>query len=267
MHKKRLLVTVVAVLAFVSLNTALVFLTAAQDTTPTPLPPAHWEYTGEEGPDHWGELDPNYAACRTGLAQSPIDISGALAGDLTPIAFSYQASALNIFNNGHTIQVNYDAGSSILYNEDTYQLLQFHFHHPSEHTINGQSFPMELHLVHKDASGNLAVVGVMLAEGAADNPAFSVVFDNLPTEKGDPQPTELTIDAASLLPAETLYDTYSGSLTTPPCTQGVRWLVLQTPVEVSAAQLDAFGAIFAMNARPVQPLNTRDLLEDNAADS
>jgi carbonic anhydrase len=238
---------------------------AFQDATPTPAP-AHWTYEGEEGPEFWGELDANYAACSSGHAQSPIDLIGVQGVDLTAIVFNYNPSALNIFNNGHTIQVNYDAGSSITYNETEYSLIQFHFHHPSEHTVNGESFPMELHLVHADAKGNLAVVGILLRQGEADNAGLADVFANLPPEKSDPQPTELSVNAGDLLPQSRLYDTYTGSLTTPPCTQGVRWLVLTEPVEVSEAQLESFAAIFEMNARPVQPLNNRDLLADDSGE-
>src|SRR5262245_22782050 len=159
---------------------------AQQSTDPTPTPtPAHWTYEGEEGPDEWGNLDPTYALCGTGRAQSPIDISGAEAIGLQDIQFNYKPSELNIFNNGHTVQTNYDAGSSITYNETEYQLIQFHFHHPSEHTIAGQAFDMELHLVHRDANGNLAVVGILLQKGDADNAALAPVFDNLPAKAGD----------------------------------------------------------------------------------
>ncbi|MFN8528502.1 MAG: carbonic anhydrase [Anaerolineae bacterium] len=230
--------------------------------TPEPAAPPHWEYEGEHGPGHWGELDSTYAACSEGLAQSPIDISGAQGVDLSDITFNYAPSALNIFNNGHTVQVAYDAGSSILYNGITYDLIQMHFHHPSEHTVNGEAFAMELHLVHRSASGNLAVVGVLLRESETDNANYAVLFDNLPTEVGDPQPTDLTVDAASLLPESKGFFTYNGSLTTPPCSEIVRWLVLTEPVEVSAAQLEAFATLFENDARPVQPLNGRDLLED-----
>lgn len=264
LKKLRLILAIFIVVLF---NTTLLVIVAnGEDAAPTPTP-AHWEYEGEEGPEFWGKLDPNYALCSTGRAQSPIDISGAETDDLTGITFNYNPSALNIFNNGHTIQVKYDPGSSITYNENEYQLAQFHFHHPSEHTINGEAFDMELHFVHLDAAGNVgAVVGVMLKQGETDNAAFASIFDNLPAEKGDPQPTDTMINASDLLPETRLYSTYTGSLTTPPCTQGVRWLVLTTPVELSAHQLEEFSSLFELNARPVQPLNTRDLLEDSTAD-
>lgn len=222
----------------------------------------HWTYEGEEGPAFWGELMPEYALCGEGRAQSPIDITGEQTVNLADLALNYSPSALNIFNNGHTIQVNYDAGSSLVYNENEYALVQFHFHHPSEHTLDGESFGMELHFVHRDANGALAVVGVMLGEGMDDNAAYAPIFDNLPPEEGEPEASDLTVSAADLLPEGYHYYTYTGSLTTPPCTQGVRWLVLDTPVVLSAVQLAAFGEIFEMNARPVQPLNVRDLLYD-----
>lgn len=237
-------------------------LVQGQETpTPTSTPP-HWTYEGEEGPENWGELDPAYALCGTGEGQSPIDLAETIEADITNIEFSYTETALNIFNNGHTIEVEYDAGSSIIYNENTYNLAQFHFHHPSEHTLDGETADMELHLVHKDAAGNLAVVGIMLVIDETPDADYAVIFDNLPAEKGAPQPTELKVNAADLLPDALTFYTYSGSLTTPPCSQGVRWLVLDTPVVISEAQAAAFTSIFELNARPVQPLNTRDLFHD-----
>ena len=247
---------------FFALLLAVVPLALAQDPTETPAPEhAEWTYEGVHGPEHWGAL-PGYELCGTGEAQSPIDINAAQGLNLTDITFNYEPSALNIFNNGETIRVNYGAGSSITYNEIEYHLLQFHFHIPSEHTIAGETFPMELHFVHQSETGALAVVGVLLSEGETNAAAYAPVFDNLPAEKGEPQSTELMINAADLLPADAAYYTYTGSLTTPPCSQGVRWLLLKTPVEVSADQLAAFEAIFELSARPVQPLNDRDLLED-----
>jgi len=245
----------------------LVGVSKAQDATATPAPLPHWEYEGNtDGPGQWGQLDDRFAACSTGKAQSPIDLKSPVEASLTNIKFDYKPSALNIFNNGHTVQVNYDAGSSITFNETKFDLLQFHFHHPSEHTLDGKAFAMELHFVHKSAAGNLAVVGVMITEGK-ENEALKSVFDNLPTTKGDPQPTQLMTDAGKIIPHNAGYYTYSGSLTTPPCTEGVRWLVLNQPIELSAAQIEAFGKIFELDARPVQALNDRDLLEDTTAGS
>ena len=221
--------------------------------------PPHWDYEDVEA---WGELAEDFAVCGEGMAQSPIDITGATELNLSDIAFNYADTALQILNNGHTIQVNTDSGNSILYNGIRYDLLQFHFHHPSEHTVDGVAAPMEVHFVHRDPNtGNLAVVGVMLVEGEA-NAALAPVFDNLTTASSEAAPIS-NIDLNSLLPAGRSFTTYNGSLTTPPCNEIVRWLVLDEPLALSAEQIAAFAALFEMNARPVQPLNGRDLLGDN----
>jgi len=220
-----------------------------------------WTYEGATGPQHWGDLDPKFAVCSKGRAQSPIDIAAPQGVNLTDLTFNYSPTTLNVINTGETIRINYDAGSSIVYNEITYNLVQFHFHHPSEHTINGKAFDLELHLVHQDSAGNLAVVGVLITKGKADNPAYASIFDNLPAQAGTKAvPTKLNVD--DLLPKDRRYYTYLGSLTTPPCTQGVRWLLLTTPIELSQKQIDTFSTIFHLNARPVQPLNNRDVLQD-----
>ena len=224
----------------------------------------HWGYSGDGGPQYWGELSPDYTVCADGSAQSPIDIRAASELNLVDIVFDYGETANNIFNNGHTIQVNVDAGSQIVYNGIAYDLLQFHFHLPSEHTIDGEAAAMEIHFVHQDArSGNLAVVGVMLIEGES-SAAYATIFDNLPSEVGEPAVMGDAYALEALLPEERTYTTYQGSLTTPPCSEIVRWLVLDAPVALSAEQIGAFAAIHAGNARPVQPLGARDLLRDNA---
>jgi carbonic anhydrase len=251
----------VSLISLVNLVAVMTFVTAQEDNPPLP----HWDYAGEAGPENWGDLSPDFAACSTGEAQSPIDLADAQTLDLVNIEFHYQPSALNILNNGHTIQANYDTGSYIIYNEQRYDLLQFHFHHPSEHSIAGEPFPMEVHFVHRNEDGNLAVVGAMLFAGAADNAAFAPVWEHAPTEAADVETIEgVTVDANAMLPENRLFYTYNGSLTTPPCSERVRWLVLTTLVELSEAQVDAFAEIFEMNARPVQPLNDRDLLQDTA---
>jgi carbonic anhydrase len=225
----------------------------------------HWSYEGETGPEHWGELDAASAACAAGQTQSPIDLNAATSQDLANIAFNYQPSNLNILNNGHTIQVDYDSGSYIELDGVRYDLIQFHFHAPSEHTIQGQAMPLELHLVHRSADEHLAVVGVMLAEGA-ENPAFQPVWSHLPAQAAPVQTVaDLQLQAAEFLPADQTTYRYSGSLTTPPCSEGVNWLVMTTPVELSAEQVAAFTAIYAHNSRPVQPLNERALLLDHSA--
>jgi carbonic anhydrase len=221
-----------------------------------------WGYEVANGPDQWCCLKNEYSACGHGHAQSPIDLTGAAMTTLKPIQFNYQAVPLAIFNNGHTIQVRYAPGSCICYNEKTYDLLQFHFHQPSEHTIDGEPCAMELHLVHRHAgSGNMAVIAVMIVEGDETNTAYCPIFDHLPTEVGEPDAEPAgTINARDLLPDDSRhFFTYEGSLTTPPCSEIVRWLVLAEPVRLSREQLATFGAIYDHNARPVQPLNNRDL--------
>ncbi len=223
-----------------------------------------WGYEGEEGPASWGALSPEYALCADGSAQSPIDIRGAHALDLVDIEVHYGESANKIFNNGHTIQVDVDPGSHIIYNGITYDLLQFHFHAPSEHSIAGETAPMEIHFVHQDPnSGNLAVVGILLTEGENDSHAYAAVFDHLPAQVGEPEAQGDPLNLARLLPETHGYYSYQGSLTTPPCSEIVRWLLLDTPVALSAEQIAAFRAIYDGNARPVQPLGARDLLHDS----
>ena len=247
-------------LACLALMLAIASPLAAQETEPP-----HWTYEGDAGPAAWGSLDEAYALCATGAEQSPIDLANAEAFDLVNVQTDYHTSALTILNNGHTIQANYDAGSSIVVNQSTYALAQFHFHTPSEHSIDGEQFPMEAHFVHRSADGALAVIGVMLIEGEADNAAFAPVFDAMPAEAGEPIAVEnVTLDVNAMLPTDPRFYTYRGSLTTPPCSEGVRWIVMTTPVEVSAAQLAAFQALFAHNARPVQPVLERGLLIDTA---
>lgn len=217
----------------------------------------HWSYSGESGPEHWGDLSPDFASCAKGVEQSPVDIPADAALNAADISFNYQPSALTIVNNGHTIQVNYDKGSSITLNGVRYDLVQFHFHAHSEHGLAGQFAPLELHLVHKNAKGGLAVVGVLLKAGA-ENPAYAAVLDNLPAAAGEPQVVSgASVDANQLAPATRTYWRYNGSLTTPPCTEGVQWLVMNTPVELSDAQIAKYTAIYSANARPLQPFNSR----------
>lgn len=224
----------------------------------------HWSYEGEEGPENWGILSTNWEACSLGNAQSPINITDATPIDLQNIVINYGETALNIFNNGHTIQVNIDEGSSIVYNEIEYKLLQFHFHHPSEHLIDGEPADMEIHFVHASASGNLAVIGVMLEASDATNDAYTSIFEHLPAEQSEPTAMEgMNLTLSDLLPETTTYYTYNGSLTTPPCSEIVRWLVMTEPVTLTAEQTEAFGAIFENNARPAEPLGNRDLFVDS----
>lgn len=229
--------------------------------------PVHWSYEGEEGPAHWGELSPDFALCSSGKEQSPVDIPASTPLNESGIAFNYQPTAVNILNNGHTIQVNYDEGSLIEVDGTKYNLLQFHFHGPSEHTVNGQSYDMEMHLVHQNADGGLAVVGVLIKSGS-ENPAFAPMWDNLPAEEGGPEMVSgASVNASDLLPADRAYYRYNGSLTTPPCSEDVKWFMLSTPAELSEGQIDAFEAIMHDNNRPVQPLNDRSFLLASAMEA
>jgi carbonic anhydrase len=222
--------------------------------------PAHWSYEGEEGPKHWTELDPvNNASCSGGTMQSPIDITEAAGEDLADPEFAYQPiSPLMIVNNGHTVQVNSPAGNTVVIDGTPFELLQFHFHTPSEHTIDGESQAMDLHLVHSSADGSPAVIALMLREGE-ENAALKPVFEAMPVMAGPVQEVAGTVDLNALLPTTLTTYRYSGSLTTPPCTEGVAWTLLTEPVDVSPAQIEAFQTIVGANARPVQPINDRDV--------
>ena len=217
---------------------------------------AHWSYEGEDGPESWARLDQSYQLCAQGKSQSPIDIRAASHNEkLGALSFSYQASPLSMVNNGHTVQLNYQPGSWLRVQGKEYELLQLHFHDPSEHTIAGDSYPMELHLVHKSKAGELAVVGVMLQEGDESEPLASF-WDALPKTPGEVE-SEALLDANELLPEDTHDLTYQGSLTTPSCSEGVRWILLKEPISISSEQLDAFANTIGRNARPTQPLNAR----------
>lgn len=219
--------------------------------------PVHWSYKGSEGPEHWGDLSHDFSLCKTGVEQSPVDIPAHAPTNPGDITLNYKPSALNILNNGHTIQVNYDAGSTMTVGGKTYNLLQFHFHIPSEHELDGELKEMELHLVHQASDGQLAVVGVLLVPGA-ENAALAPVFANLPAQHQDAAPVAgASVDAAGFVPADLTFYRYDGSLTTPPCSEGVKWQVMKNTVAVSQAQIDAFKAIFENDARPVQSLNER----------
>jgi carbonic anhydrase len=222
---------------------------------------AAWLLAGAHGPKHWGSMQADYSTCKLGHQQSPIDIRATKKEKLPALEFAYQPSPLKIIDNGHTIQVNYAPGSSVTIGGVRYDLLQFHFHKPSEERINGRDYPMVAHLVHKNAEGKLGVVAVLFKQGA-ENPLVKTLWDALPTEKGQQQePAGASIDIASLLPKAQGYYNFPGSLTTPPCSEEVNWFVLKQPVEMSAAQLKRFAALYKHNARPVQPLNGRTVLE------
>jgi carbonic anhydrase len=218
--------------------------------------PPHWKYDGEHGPDHWSELDATFAAC-DGKEQSPIDIAaGKKEGHHKALALEYKRAVDNaILNNGHTIQVNYQNGSVLTFDGKQYQLAQFHLHAPSEHRIHGAAAAAELHLVHKSSEGDIVVVGVLLREGAG-NRLLKQFWSELPESEGE-HPLAHPLRVADALPKDHHYYTYAGSLTTPPCTEGVRWIVMKKPMTISKKQLARFSGLLGENARPPQPINER----------
>ena len=222
---------------------------------------AVWTYSGSTGPEYWGSLSPDYAVCTNGRMQSPIDIVDAFPAKGPDLIFNYKPSPLRIVNNGHTVQVNYGPGSVLTVAGKPFGLLQFHFHAPSEHAIAGSPAPMEVHFVHGDADGSLAVVGVMMQAGRRNQP-LAPVFANMPDEAGpEVEIADTAIDASAMLPSGSgAYFHYKGSLTTPPCSQGVHWFVMANAIEVSTEQIGRFEGISAPNSRPLQGLNDRLLI-------
>jgi len=223
---------------------------------------AHWSYAGDGGPEAWGMLKPEFAKCSSGQRQSPIDIRSGVKVDLEPIQFDYRPSSFRVVDNGHTIQVNLAGGNSIEIQGQRYDLIQFHFHRPSEERIDGRQFDMVAHLVHKSPEGKLAVVAVLLDRGSA-HPLIQTVWNNLPLEKGDEVPASVNLDMNNLLPADRRYYTYMGSLTTPPCSEGVLWMVLQQPVPIAKDQVGVFSRLYPMNARPIQQAQGRLIKQSN----
>ncbi|MBM3224681.1 MAG: carbonate dehydratase [Candidatus Tectomicrobia bacterium] len=224
-------------------------------------PQVHWGYSGAGGPEQWGELDTGYAACKLGKAQSPVDIVHTAPTVVESLTFQYQTTPLALVHNGHTIQANVSAENAIQVHGKPYKLVQFHLHTPSEHTIGGKQYPMELHLVHKNDAGQLAVVGVLMQPGTP-HPVLQTLLKHLPREVNQEKTVpQVRLVLNDILPASPQYYHYNGSLTTPPCSEGVAWFVMKTPVEVSAEQIAQFTAAMQQNARPVQPLHQRIVLE------
>jgi carbonic anhydrase len=212
----------------------------------------HWDYEGEGRPDNWGRLKPEFATCASGKRQSPIDIRDGIRVDQPAIGFDWRPSQFRIVDNGHTVQVHV-GGSSIVLLGKRYELIQFHFHRPAEERVNGRGFEMVTHFVHKAEDGKLAVVAVLM-EGGAENPFIQTLWNHMPLEKNqDVAPPSATVDPSAFLPADRGYYSYMGSLTTPPCTEDVLWLVMKQPVQVSAEQISIFSRLYRHNARPVQP--------------
>jgi carbonic anhydrase len=242
----------------------------------------HWGYTGAAGPAEWGNLSKKFALCLSGKRQSPVNILNEVTADLYPLRFQYQSVSLQVLNNGHTLQANYSSlgseasvkigsetypvqtqgvyNSTLMLGDVPYKLLQFHFHTPSEHARDGQRYPMEVHLVHKSADGNLAVVGVFLRRGN-ENPTLAKVLNNVSSEINKvTQLKNIQINAADLLPDSRERFHYYGSLTTPPCSENVNWFVMKTPIQASSAQINQFENLIGKNARPLQPMHWRTML-------
>jgi carbonic anhydrase len=235
---------------------------AAAQVAPAAAHTLHWSYEGETGPHAWARLAPEFAKCGSGERQSPIDIRDGMQLDLEPITFEYRPSSFKVIDNGHTIQANVNGWNSMRVMGRRFRLVQFHFHKPSEEMIDGRQYEMVVHLVHKDSEGRLAVVAV-LVDGGKPQPAIQTVLNNLPLEKGEEVTGATNLDLAQLLPANRTYFTYMGSLTTPPCTEDVLWVVMKQPVQASADQLNLFSRIYPMNARPIQASSGRMIKESN----
>jgi carbonic anhydrase len=221
----------------------------------------HWGYSGEAGPENWSKVDAKNAMCAMGRNQSPIDLTAPIKAELAPLKLAYSTNSSDIVNNGHTVQVNYAAGSTLNVDGRAFELKQFHFHAPSENKVGGKQFPLEAHLVHADKDGNLAVVAVMFQEGAA-NALLTKLWESMPTKAGAKAALSGALNVSDLLPADRSYYRFNGSLTTPPCSEGVRWFVMKAPASVSKAQVAQFAkAVGFANNRPVQPLNAREVLQ------
>ena len=225
---------------------------------------AHWSYAGETGPKHWSKLSPEFATCKSGKNQSPIDLRDVTAlgtQGLASLDIAYKDVPLKIINNGHSVQVNFPLGSYIKVGGHRYELMQYHFHTPSEHYKEGFAYPMEMHFVHRDGDGNLAVMGVLFQEGET-NLNLNGLLKRLPKEVGKQEiHNDLKLNPVNFIPANTEFYKYSGSLTTPPCSEGVYWMVFKQPLEASAEQIMKMNELMGENARPVQPMFSRDLLK------
>jgi len=217
-----------------------------------------WSYSGDTGPEHWGDLKKEYIMCKIGKNQSPINISNTTKANLTPLNIYYDVETKTFLNNGHTLKAKMKKGAKLYIDGKEFKLIQFHFHTPSENTINGKYYPMEAHFVHSTDNGELAVVAVMFKIGK-QNKTIQNLIENMPRHIGDEKP--LNIKAKDLLPYSLKYYRFNGSLTTPPCSEGVRWFVLKEPIEVSYEQIRKFEEVMGKNNRPIQPINARVILD------
>ncbi len=221
-----------------------------------------WSYTGKTGPGHWAGLSDDFALCGSGYEQSPIDLKGRISAVLSDLAIEWKTTPLAVVNNGHTIQINTAPGSRLHLRGKVYELKQFHFHHLSEHTVNGNAYSMEVHFVHASTDGELAVIGVFLEPGAKRGPAWEVInaiWGVMPSQKGE-RASNIGIALTDLLPTDRSFYRYAGSLTTPPCSEIVTWTVYAKPVQVGQKQIESFAALFPNNARPIQAQHRRFLI-------
>jgi carbonic anhydrase len=240
----------------------VVAVAAVAPVVVAPARGTHWSYEGMDGPANWSNINVDWGKCSTGKRQSPIDIRDGMKVDLENITFDYHPSSFNEINNGHTILVTVGGGNFITVGNQTFELQQFHFHRPSEERINGKGTEMVIHLVHKSAEGRLAVVAVLLERGKQHD-LIQTIWNNLPLEKHEVVAPSIVIDLKEALPQRREYYTYMGSLSEPPCTEGVLWLVMKQPMQASPAQMALFSRLYPMNARPVQPANGRIIKESN----
>ncbi len=223
--------------------------------------PPQWQYSGEFGPEAWGRMQAAYALCDKGRRQSPIDIVATRKQPLPALEFQYRSAPLRIVNDGHTVRVRIANGSRMLIGRDSHALQQFHFHLPGGDRVRGEEFPMAMHFLHKSSSGRLVSLVVLFRLGA-ENAALAALLPHMPARgQAERVVAGTQIDPAQLLPAAHGYFAYEGSLTAPPCTEGVLWIVMKQPLELSAAQLARLGQLFPANARPVQPLHDRVVTE------
>lgn len=250
---------------FLGIAAAMIFLSAAAYSAG--LADEHgscpaWSYSGDNGPAHWGDLCPDYAMCKTGKSQAPLDIVNPQQADLPPIHLNSRPAPLNLVNNGHTIRQDFAPGNGnvLIIGDKKYELQQFHFHHPSEETLDGKHWAMTAHLVYTNGEGNIAVLTIEVKEGRP-NQLISLLWSHLPKEMNTPNNTSaIEVNTIQLVPAKLSYYQYKGSLTIPPCPEGLTFLVLDTPMEFSKTQIEKFAQLYPDNARPTQPLNGRMVL-------
>jgi carbonic anhydrase len=240
------------------------FVCAAPNLARAQEPPSsepHWDYVGKNGPLNWGKMDPAWKTCAMGHEQSPVDIRNAkLDKALKPIEFHYVSGPVTLENTHNTVLVHVDKGSYIVVDGVRYDLQQFHFHHPSEEAVKGKFSDMVVHLVHRSADGKIAVVAVRYGlERGEPNAQLSTLFASLPKAVGQTAKVSDLVDPGGLLPPDRAYWTYTGSLTTPPCTEGVKWMIFEQEMSMSRDQLRAYAAVYPMDSRPLQDLHKRKI--------